>query len=62
VSVERPDADLDEMRGQAPFHDAGERRRMAQRVASEIVVNVRMRVEVQNVQGPAYRSDTATIG
>jgi hypothetical protein len=52
-------ADLDQVRGELVLHDPGERRSMAQGIAAEIVVKVRVSVEMENGDGSALVRDAA---
>ena len=52
MRVERTDSDLDEACRKSPLHDPGERRRMAERIALEIVIEIGVSIEMQDVQLP----------
>ena len=52
MAVERSDADLDEAPGETALHDPGEGRSVRARVALEVVVEIRMGIEVEDVERP----------
>jgi len=50
VPIQGADADLDQSVGEAALHDPGERRSVAQQISAEVLVEVRVRVEMQDVE------------
>ena len=54
------DADLDQAAGEALFHDPGERARVREAVALELVVEIGMGIDVENGErwmAPAHRTE-----